>query len=144
MRRCSFWTSLAFFVTCSGMMFAQQGSPLDAASLLAGGGLDGDWKNVNAQTRGIVRIVVGETTVHPYGHCSPAACDWGELHAQNFASRVDAHDRAALLVSQDTSFSKTVMTISLDSDGRLRVQAFTHYTDASRRADHTYIDYFSR
>jgi hypothetical protein len=144
MRTHGFWLGLIFFIACWGTISAGQISPLNAAADLAGKSLNGDWKNVNAATRGLVRIVVDGTAVHPYGSCHPTACDWGELHAQSFASRVDAHDRIALLANHETNFDKSVMTISLEPDGRLRVQTFNHYIDGSHRADASFVDYFSR
>jgi hypothetical protein len=144
MRLRGLWLSLTLLVACCGTMVAGQRSPLDAAEDLAGRGLNGDWKSVDPSTRGLVRLVVDGTAVHPYGSCHPTACDWGELHAQSYASKVDARDSVALLANHETKFSKAVMTISLESDGRLRVQVFTHYIDGSPRADATFVEYFSR
>lgn len=128
----------------SGSMVVGQSSPLDAAAALAGQTLNGDWKNVDSHSRGLVRIVVEGTKVHPYGACQPAACDWGTARAQSFASAVDARDTFALLANSDSSFDRNVLTISLETDGRLRVQVFTHYTDHSGRADHSSVEYFLR
>ena len=122
-----------------------QVSPLDAAASLAGSqALSGDWKNVTPAARGLVRVIVDGDKVHPFGACHPTACDWGEHRAQIFASKVDAKDSFALLANVDTSFDRTVITISLEEDGRLRVQTFTHFTDATRRADYSVIEYFVR
>jgi hypothetical protein len=144
MRLSSGWLSLMLLVFCCGTMVAGQRSPMDAAADLAGKGLNGDWKSVNPSTRGLTRIAVDGSVVHPYGACHPTPCDWGELHAQSFASKPDAQDSVALLANYDTNFGKSVLTISLESDGRLRVQVFMHYTDASRRGDAAFVEYFSR
>ena len=135
---------LMLLVVFSGSMVAGQISPLDSAAALAGQTLNGDWKNVDSHSRGLVRIVVEGTKVHPYGSCQPAACDWGTVRAQSFASTVDGRDTFALLANTDTSFDRSVLTISLETDGRLRVQIFTHYTDHSQRVDHSSVEYFSR
>jgi hypothetical protein len=42
------------------------------------------------------------------------------------------------------SFKHTVITISLEADGRLRVQTFNHFTDNTKKLDYSYVDYFSR
>jgi hypothetical protein len=123
-----------------------QSSPLEKAQVMAGAEvltLDGDWANADSATRGIVRIVISGKRVHAWGSCLPKACDWGPAKGQPFASAVDRHDVAALLVSDYTSFSNGVMTVSLDPDGRLRVQRLAHYVDG-RRSDASFVDYFVR
>ena len=129
---------------CGAAVSSGQQTPMDAATAMATGGLNGNWKNVDARTRGLVRIVVDGTKVHPYGACSPVACDWGVIAGQAFASKVDLRDMSSLLVSDSQGFVRRVMTVSIEPDGRLRVQVFNHYTDASRRADSSFVDYFVR
>ena len=121
-------------------------TPLDAARAMAGvpQSLEGQWNNVDAKAKGLVAIIVTKATVHPFGACQPAACDWGEVKGQSFASRVDGHDVAAILASYDTQLSQTVLTVSLDPDGRLRVQRFVHFTGGSQRTDTSSVDYFTR
>jgi hypothetical protein len=119
---------------------------MDAATIMAqgGSGLDGNWTNANPGNAGLARIIVDGTRVHPYGACHPTACDWGWIAAQGFASKVENHDIFSLLASTDEGFAKVVMTISLDPDGRLRVQVYSHYTDHSGRSDASHVDYFTR
>lgn len=105
---------------------------------------DGTWFNVDPATRGLVKIVIRGVKIHPYGACHPDPCDWGVIKAKNFGSSVNTTAAAALLAKQTTSFSKVEMTLSLDPDGRLRAELFTHFTDGSGRADYRTVNYFMR
>jgi len=122
----------------------QNRTPFEAATTMAGHDLNGDWKNVDVRTRGLVRIIIRNNVVHAYGSCQPTACDWGELQGQPFAPKVDKPGVSALMVSEVTKGVSVILTISLDPDGRLRVQSFDHFTDASRRLDYASIEYFTR
>jgi hypothetical protein len=59
--------------------------------------LNGDWRNVDPQTAGLVRIIVNGNMVHPYGACKPVACDIGDIKAQVFASGVQNKDEFSIL-----------------------------------------------
>ena len=106
--------------------------------------LDGTWVNVDPKTRGLVRIVIDQKKVHPYGACHPDPCDWGELKAKSFAATVDSYYATALLAKYTTSFSRSEITLSLEADGRLRAEVFTHFTDGSGRSDYRSVDYLTR
>jgi len=106
--------------------------------------LNGDWQNVDPNTRGIVEIVVKGMKIHPYGKCHPTACDWGTIKAKGFASSVDAQDVSRLVAKKHNSFDQVEITLSLEADGRLRVESFTHFTDGSGRADYSAVGYFQR
>jgi hypothetical protein len=108
------------------------------------GNMDGTWVNVNPKSRGPVRIEIQDKKIHPYGACHPDPCDWGVLKAKPFAASVDSPFAAALLAKYSTSFSRAEITLSLERDGRLRAEIFTHFTDGSGRADYRSIDYFTR
>jgi hypothetical protein len=107
-------------------------------------GLDGDWKNIDAHTRGIDVIFINGKKVHPFGTCHPTDCDWGVLKAKSFASSVDSADISKLLVKHNTDFGTVEITIALLPDGRLRVDTFTHFRDDSGRADYSDVNYFRR
>ena len=117
---------------------AQQ-SPQAGASAL-----DGDWLNVDPNTRGIVEIIIAGRKVHPFGACHPTPCDQGVINAKSFASSVDASDIIRLVAKQNTGFSHVEITLLLEPDGRLRADRFTHFTDGSGRADYSALDYFKR
>jgi hypothetical protein len=106
--------------------------------------MNGDWLNVDANTRGIVEILIGGNRVHPYGACHPTPCDWGAIKARSFASSVDSSDVVRLTAKKKTNFSAIEMTLSLEADGRLRAEVFTHFTDNSGRADYSTVNYFAR
>jgi len=117
---------------------AQQSAQAGAVSL------DGDWLNVDPNTRGIVEIVITGRKVHPFGACHPAACDQGVIKAKSFASSVDSSDIRRLVAKENTGFSQVEITLSLEADGSLRADRFTHFTDESGRADYSAVDYFKR
>ena len=108
------------------------------------GNLDGDWLNVDPNTRGIVEIVIAGRKVHPFGACHPAACDQGVIKARSFASSVDSSDIRRLVAKEHTGFSQVEITLSLEADGRLRADRLTHFTDGSGRADYSAVDHFQR
>jgi hypothetical protein len=107
-------------------------------------GLDGDWLNVDPNTRGIVEIVVTGKKIHPYGRCHPTDCDWGTIKAKSFASSVQSSDISKLVAKKNNGFNQVEITLSLGADGRLRSESFTHFTDGSGRADYSAVDYFQR
>jgi hypothetical protein len=130
-------TFAAFIVVCHAHANQPQG-PTIASDL------NGVWINVNPKTRGLVRIEIQNKKIHPYGACHPDPCDWGVLKVKGFASTVDSGVAVALTAKQTTSFSHSEITLSLEHDGRLRAEVFTHFTDNSGRADYRSVDYFER
>ena len=106
--------------------------------------LDGDWQNIDPNTRGTVEIVIAGRKVHPFGACHPTACDQGVIKAKGFASSVDSSDIRRLVAKEHTGFSQVEITLSLEPDGRLRADRFTHFKDGSGRADYSAVDYFKR
>jgi hypothetical protein len=108
------------------------------------GSMNGTWVNVDPKTRGLVRIEIRDKKIHPYGACHPDPCDWGVLKAKVFAASVDSDSAAALLAKRSTISQRSEITLSLERNGRLRAEIFTHFTDGSGRADYRSIDYFTR
>lgn len=131
-------TSIAILLPVCGAPAAPAQAPAVANDM------NGTWFNVDARTRGLVQIEIHGNKVHPYGACHPDPCDWGTLKAKSFAQNVDSGSAVALLVKQNTSFSHVDITLSLERDGRLRAEVFTHFTDRSGRADYRAVDYFTR
>lgn len=118
-------------------------NPGEAAKHVATG-LDGTWVNVDPQTANLVRIEIDGSNVHPSARCNPRSCDWGILHGKNFAASVSSSGVDAMTAEMQTSFSKITLTLILQADGRLRVDAFTQFTDGSQRADYHHVDYLVR
>lgn len=108
--------------------------------------LAGEWRNVDAGTRGLTRLVVGDNpaTVHAWGSCHPSDCDWGSVPASAFRQSVDGGSAAALQAHFKTGFNETTLIITLAGDGLLRVEMLTHFTDNSGRADYSASDRFRR
>jgi hypothetical protein len=126
----------------SGATLEAQRKPLDRSAIQAAASPLGDWKNADPSSRDLQRIVIDRTSIHPYGSCSPTACDWGRLRTQSFASQVEGQDIAALLAIFDDRVARRVMTLRLEADGRLKVETFIHFTDGSKRADYVATSYF--
>jgi DNA-binding beta-propeller fold protein YncE len=101
----------------------------------------GSWMNEDANTRGISRVEVrsdvNAVVAHMWGKCHPQDCDWGE-------ARVDVSDAptGTLNVKWVLSFAQRTQRITVLSDGRLKVDSHTHFTDNSGRADNDSTDYF--
>ena len=129
---------MAILLTVCGAPAAPAQTPVVTSDM------NGTWVNVDAKTRGLVRIEINGNRVHPYGACHPDPCDWGTLKAKSFAQTVDSGAAVALLAKQSTSFSHVEITLSLERDGRLRAEVFTHFTDGSGRADYRTVNYFTR
>ncbi|MDR3798899.1 MAG: hypothetical protein P4K93_12130 [Terracidiphilus sp.] len=106
--------------------------------------LNGTWFNVDTKKPGLVQIEIHDNKIHPYGACQPNPCDWGTLKAKSFAQTVDSGIATALVAKQSLSFKRVEITLSLERDGRMRAEVFTHFTDNSGRADYRSVDYFTR
>lgn len=106
--------------------------------------LDGTWVNVDAASRGLVMIEIAGNKIHPYGKCHPQLCDWGVIKAKVFTAGVNLGAAAALHAKTTTSFAASDIVVTLETDGRMRVEVFTHFTDASKRNDYRAVDYFVR
>ena len=108
------------------------------------GPLDGHWTNIGSGTVGLVKIDIHGTEIHLFGDCQPTPCDWGVEEARGYASSVRSSEITALYFHRVTNFNEVEIAISLERDGLLRVQTFTHFTDSSRRADYSMVDFFER
>lgn len=97
--------------------------------------ISGIYVNIDPNTRGLTRIILGQNAddsyaVHPYGRCHPTDCDWGS------ANTVFNPTPAAVATFP---FSFKVSTIALSTSGAyLRVVVANHFTDGSNR-DYTGI-----
>ncbi len=130
--------AIAFGCFTSAALRAQD-SPIVAVSRI-----DGDWLNVDPNTRGIVKILIDGKKIHLYGACHPTACDWGAIKARSFASKDQSPDAVRLVAKKNNNFDQVEITLSLESDGRLRADVFTHFTDGSGRADYSTVNYFAQ
>jgi len=108
------------------------------------GQLLGDWKNVDPDTRGIVRIMItdagGAIQVRVCGACHPSPCDWGTVKAVPYAPNVDAPlpaDTEYLLADYPESFAQRMVLIgpAPGLGGELRAITLNRFTDNSSRSD---------
>jgi len=136
----------AFVATTSmAILLPVCGAPAASAQAPAvSNDMNGTWINVDPATRNLVRIEIKGNKIHPYGACHPDPCDWGTLKAKSFAQNVDSGSAVALVAKQSISFKRFEITLSLERDGRLRAEVFTHFTDGSGRADYRSVDILTR
>jgi hypothetical protein len=120
------------------------GQPAAALPPAVANALNGSWISVDPLTRGLVQIAIDGLNVHPFGACHPNPCDWGIVEGKTFAARVDSQSVAAMTAQKVTTFSVTTIILTLEADGRLRVDSLTHFTDGSNRSDFHSVDYLAR
>jgi len=84
--------------------------------------------------------------MHPYASCGGGMgeCDWGVLPAQCFASRVDSRELTAMVATSDKNSIRTLITVTLESKGRLRVQGFDTFSNGDRRSNYSKVEYFAK
>ncbi|HKN20660.1 MAG TPA: hypothetical protein VJX73_04545 [Terracidiphilus sp.] len=123
-------TSMATFLPVCGAPAAPAQAPA------AINDLNGTWVNADPNSSGFARIVIDGTTMHPYAPCHPSFCDWGVIEGKIYGASVRSPAPVAMTATVDNNFDEVVITLLLESDGRLRVDNFTHFTDGSRRADY--------
>jgi hypothetical protein len=112
---------------------------------------EGHWKNVNAQTRGVVELDIRvqglNVDVKAWGACSPKPCEIGNIDAHLYAPSVSDNlvsTARALIVRHHDSFSERTLVIEPRGSGELVAQMFTHFTDNSKRTNYVESGTFSR
>lgn len=151
---------VAALVLALGVGATQVKNAPPAAALCATQPLQGDWRNINSATRSVTRVVVGFNcgdvvlcpvgqpctggesyyTIHPYGACTPTACDWGVRRSYAMA---DGWQRATFSYSWATKY---VWVKSYVYYGRtyLRVYTWTDFTAADGRTDYATDEWMLR
>jgi hypothetical protein len=112
----------------------------------------GDWRNVDSNTRGLVRIVIAEAAdaieVHAWGACHPSLCDWGTVKALPYAPNVDTRLPAGaqyLLATFTTSFSETLLIIGPSTSSEtLSVLEMGRFTRGNGRSNHAHAELFTK
>ncbi len=92
--------------------------------------VSGEWKNDNAQTRGITRIqilIILTARVQAWSACSPQDCDWGE-------KRGTYNDDGSMTIVWDQGHVSRTMTLTRDAD-RLLMLLDSVYKDG-RPSEH--------
>ncbi len=112
---------------------------------------EGHWKNVNAQTRGVVELDIQvhglNVDVKAWGACSPHPCEIGNIDAHLYAPSVGDNletSARALIVRYHDSFSERILVIEPRGSDELGAQMFTHFTDHSNRTNYVESGTFSR
>jgi hypothetical protein len=124
--------------TISGTGYA--GAPISAAKPVVNQ-LDGTWINDESRKASLAQIAIDGLNVHLFGACTPTPCDMGILEGRTFAASVRSRGVDAMTAQMQTRFSEMSLTLSLETDERLRVDIFTHFTDGSKRTDYHHVDY---
>ena len=122
------------------------GNVQGAPAVLLSGALDGEWKNVDPSTRYLKRIIVSGSTMHPYASCGggKGECDWGILPAQRYAAGVGSRDCVSMMAIYEKNSINNLLAVTLESDGRLRVQGFTTFSPADGRSNYSVVNFFQR
>jgi hypothetical protein len=127
-------------VTTTELKAAQEAAPSPIPIL-------GMWKNVDPNTGGLVKIVLGwaagALTVHAFGACHPTPCDWGSVKGLAYGANVTANRALAFSAMYKFGFKETVLTGHLQG-GSLIVESFNHFTDGSGRFDYYADEVFRR
>jgi len=106
--------------------------------------LEGVWKNVDANTRGITRLKINvdgaNVKAKAWGSCSPTDCEWGWTPAQPLTASVSdpATSANSILAVWDSSIAKR-SAIMTQSNGMLTLQISTVYKDSRSDRLNTYV-----
>ncbi|MAH88327.1 MAG: hypothetical protein CMF26_06970 [Kiloniella sp.] len=96
--------------------------------------LRGAWINVDENTRGITKVVIGgegaSATLNTWGACHPSDCNWGEVAAMPLASSVSASPLSADRIMAHYSKSHATSLISAYMHGdALIIENATDFND---------------
>lgn len=90
----------------------------------------GNWINVDKDTRGLTKMIIGGNTtipsIHGFGSCHPRDCDWssisGTYSSENNSRLIKAHYKFS------TGISKKIVVRR--SGSKLKVSTYTTFSDA--------------
>jgi hypothetical protein len=142
---------VALLVAVSGLLVVGTATPAQAVCVTQP--LQGDWRNIDPNTRSMTRVVVGfhcgdqvlcDTdgncsggqsyfTLRPFGKCTPTDCDWGVRRAESMG---DGWQRAVYSHAWATKYV-WVKTYQYYGRTYLRVYVSTDFTSADGRTDYT-------
>ena len=99
-----------------------------------GPAIDGFWRNVDANTRGITKMKIenNSQSVHIYGSCFPTDCDWGKEPL--------TYDGRCYNAKYEHGFATRFIKLHLENNGRVRMEIKNDYHDT--RPDRTDVYYF--
>ncbi|NER17928.1 hypothetical protein [Spongiivirga citrea] len=125
-----------------GFLFATAGTPLN--------NFNGTWKNVNARTRGITKVIISGNGASPYlqifGSCSPKDCDWGRKKSTAYSNSVNGNVRSnSEYLSADFSqgFANRKVLVKM-SGSTMVVTTFTTFKNGDRRSNYATTEKFKK
>lgn len=115
------------FIACLFIAFLFSASSSFAARL------DGDWINIDRNTRGLtkVKIIGNNAKINAWGSCSPKDCNWGAKRMYGSGSNYKA--------IYNQGFAVKKLDIALLRDGRLCVIVKATYKDSRKPRTNTYF-----
>jgi hypothetical protein len=127
------------------MREAGPASPRSAAPAADPAPLIGTWVSFDAETGGIVSVVVapraGRLMVRAFGASSPAPCDWGEVAGAPFADGVGASAAVGFTAFYHFGFLDTMLAAYLNRR-LLVVDTYNVFCDGSGRSSYFARDHF--
>lgn len=143
----------AFVLAVAGLVGVGAATASPAHALCATQALQGNWSNINPNTRSLTKVNVGFVcgdvrlcdtngnctggesyfTLRGFGKCSPSDCDWGTRRATDMGG---GWQRAVYSYSWSTKYL-WVKTYVFSGVTYLRVYTITDFTAADGRTDYT-------
>jgi hypothetical protein len=110
-------------------------------------GLVGVWNNVNTSTRGIVRVVVTNTSsglrFTSYGACTPTPCVHSTVVAYPHSASVSSNTAVGFTAFRNSGF-KYARFSAVRYGSYLRLDQFSTFASGDSRKDYTSTEYFRR
>lgn len=137
---------VAVIMTLSSIEAALAKPPTSVSNLV------GTWVNVNANTGGIVKVVISNSSsgfkIHTYGACSPTPCDHGTVSASPFSKSVSSATAHGLIGQYDFGFSTKLVTaqrtFQFDGATFLEVETRTKFAPGDSRYDYMRTELFRK
>ena len=108
---------------------------------------EGEWVNVDPNTRGISRITISSGSNGPgiraFGRCHPRDCDWGIQTLEAVGRSVEDRDPTEGFAVWDHGFATAYMTLALHGD-EMAVETVRIYKDHSGRTNTRTTETFIR
>jgi hypothetical protein len=124
----------------------EENRPLPAGETgLTHNALIGDWRNTNAESGGIARILITDggagVCLRTFGAGDPEPIDWGEAAARVFAKSVDSREGIAFHARYAFDFMETRHQANV-KQGVLVVATFTEFQDTSGRSNYFWREFY--